>query len=1103
MSATILVVEDNPVTRKMVRIALATEGYHVLEADTGARAIEYATAHMPDLILQDIVLPDVSGFDLVAQLRRLPGAERVAIIAFTGFLSAVEEGLIAAAGFDDVLVKPAEPSRILQVLRTHLSRSPSEQGPRGASLHVLLVHNDDVQLRVERQRLERSGFVVTTSSDGRSAFAAARQQLPDVIVADVLMPTVDGFDLCEVTRRDPRLTGVPIVLVTSMPVDEEARELARRSGAFDLVSRTAEMSNVADAIDAAFRAPRLDYELAPAPPIERVEYDPRLIRQLQRQVALRSDIARRVSLQAAALSVLSTIADTLAQRGDAEGSLQDVLTQCVDAAGLSRAAILVRDGGRWRCVAQVGYHGGVEEGLPTLFGHAELLDVVLEEGKPVSIPSARVPAAVATDLLRGANTSGAMLAPITVRGDGQGVLLFDSVSKALGGEEWLAFAHTVAFQVGQAIALSRTFERLADSEERYRLLFEHTPLASWVFDRVTHLILAVNLVATRAYGYTKEEFLSLTVDVLRPSEELARLRHTLRQPPQPVHSAGTWRHRTKSGEIIDVEVNACSLTWNGRPAELVVVNDITARERAERELREMQGRLAHVLTSSNAVLYVTRLRGAAFHAVWVSENITRFMGYSVEEAKADGWWTAGIHPDDMAHALESQNELARTGHMVAEYRFLHRSGKYRWVRDDARIVGDVFGEGADVVGVWVDVTERRQLEEQFRQAQKMEAVGRLAGGVAHDFNNLLTAITGYSDLLLLDLDPGDVRRQDVAEIKRAAIAAADLTRQLLAFSRRQVLAPRVIDLNAVVSGAQKLLGRLIGEDVKVETSLDPALSAVRADPGQVEQVIMNLAVNARDAMPNGGRLTIETANVMIDREFAPERAGSATGAYVMLAMSDTGVGMDEETKARIFEPFFTTKEIGKGTGLGLATVYGVVKQSDGFIWVYSERGQGSTFKIYLPRVDEQVESLEAPKAPTRSLNGTETIMVAEDTAAVRAVVREVLERYGYTVIEAASGREAAQLASRRPGGVDLLLTDVVMPELSGRDLARQLKAVKPNLKVLYMSGYTDHAVLRQGMLEPGAAFMQKPFRPEDLARRVRDVLDAPLAPSPAPPDAQP
>ena len=1093
MSATILVVEDNPITRKMVRIALETEGYRVLEADTGAAAIERASAETPDLILQDLVLPDASGHELVSRLRGLPGFARVPIIAFTGFLSSIDEGRLAAAGFDDVLVKPSEPSRILQVVRDQLSRLAGGGAPGGGALRVLLVNADAVQLRLEQQRLERSGFVVTTSTDARLALAAAGAHRPDAIVADVVMPTIDGSSLCEMARRDPRLAAVPIVLVSSTTVDDEARHLARQSGAFDLVSRSAEMSDLTEVIRAAVRAPPADQAVGTAPAVQPVEYDPRLIHQLQRQVALRSDISRRVSLQAAALSVLSTIANTLAQRGDAEGSLQDVLTQCVDAAGLSRAAILVRGADGWRCVAQVGYTEDIAAGLPTLFGHADLLDLVLDEGKPIAIPSSSVPQDLAGDFLQRASTLEAMLAPISARGDGQGVLLFDSASKSLGGDEWLAFARTVAFQVGQAIALSRIFEQLASSEQRHRLLFEHTPLPSWVFDRETHRILAVNVAATQAYGYTKDEFLSLTIDALRPPEEVQRLQHELDQPPHGLQSAGTWRHRTKSGVVMDVEISACSLTWEGRVADLVVINDVTARQRAERELREVQNRLAQALTSSNAVLYVTKLRGADFHGVWVSDNITRFIGYSVEEVLADGWWIAGVHPDDVARTLEAQNELARTGRMVYEYRFRERSGRYRWIRDESRVVGDTFGEDAEVVGVWVDVTERRQLEEQFRQAQKMEAVGRLAGGVAHDFNNLLTAITGYSDLLLMDLDPQDERRQDVAEIKRAAVAAADLTRQLLAFSRRQVLAPRIIDLNAVVSGAQKLLGRLIGEDVTVETRLDPALASVRADPGQMEQVLMNLAVNARDAMPNGGRLTIETANVMVDTEFAPERPGPAAGPHVLMAVSDTGIGMDEATKARIFEPFFTTKEIGKGTGLGLATVYGIVKQSDGFIWVYSEPGKGSTFKVYLPRVDGPPESLETAARPARSLRGTETIMVAEDTAAVRAVVRDVLERHGYTVVEAATGREAAQLAGRRPGGIDLLVTDVVMPELSGRDLVRELRTVKPDLKVLYMSGYTDDAVLRQGMLEPGAAFIQKPFRPDDLARRIRDLLDAPPA----------
>src|SRR5438874_2301315 len=376
----------------------------------------------------------------------------------------------------------------------------------------------------------------------------------------------------------------------------------------------------------------------------------------------------------------------------------------------------------------------------------------------------------------------------------------------------------------------------------------------------------------------------------------------------------------------------------------------------------------------------------------------------------------------------------------------------------------------------------RRSEEQLRQAQKMEAVGRLAGGIAHDFNNLLTVITSYGDLLLEDLAPDDPRRDDVDQIRKAAEGAAALTRQLLAFSRQQVLEPKVLDLRAILAGTEKLLRRLIGADVHLATSLAPDLGAVKADPGQLEQIIINLAVNARDAMPGGGRLTIEATGM--------EEVEGRPGRWVMLAVSDTGNGMDEQTKARIFEPFFTTKESGKGTGLGLATVYGIVKQAGGFIWVDSEPGGGTTFKVYLPRVDEPAEPADARPAPAEVRGGTETVLVVEDAASVRMVTRQVLERHGYTILEAPNGDTALRLAAKHHGPIDLLLTDVVMPGLSGRQLAEQLVRLRPSMKVLYVSGYGENAVVHHGILESGVAYLQKPFTPETLARRVRDTLDA-------------
>ncbi len=384
----------------------------------------------------------------------------------------------------------------------------------------------------------------------------------------------------------------------------------------------------------------------------------------------------------------------------------------------------------------------------------------------------------------------------------------------------------------------------------------------------------------------------------------------------------------------------------------------------------------------------------------------------------------------------------------------------------------------------------RESEEQLRQAQKMEAVGRLAGGIAHDFNNLLTAIVGHSELLLGDLDGQSALCNELDEIRKAAERAASLTRQLLAFSRRQVLQPRVLDLNAVVADMEKMLRRLIGEDIELRTALGAGLGRVKADPGQLEQVLMNLAVNARDAMPRGGTLTIETADVELDNGYARRHVGVRPGPYVRLAVTDTGCGMDAEIRARVFEPFFTTKGPGRGTGLGLATVYGIVKQSGGNIWVYSEPGRGSTFKVYLPRVDEPLEA-QPPGAPGRSSAGTETILLVEDDESVRGLACRILAREGYTVLEARDGNEALAIGERHGGPIHLVLTDLVIPGKQGTEVASCLASLRPDTKVLYMSGYTERALFQQQVFDPGTPFIEKPFTPAALARKVREVLDGP------------
>jgi len=516
----------------------------------------------------------------------------------------------------------------------------------------------------------------------------------------------------------------------------------------------------------------------------------------------------------------------------------------------------------------------------------------------------------------------------------------------------------------------------------------------------------------------------------------------------------------------------------------------------ERELREAQARATLRATEASFATLVEHAPVGIYRSSpegrFLSANaaVVRMLGY---ESAAD---VLGLDMarDVYADAAERQRLVERDTYSDRQYdsveaTWKRRDGRLLTVQLSVRAVRNRAGQVEYYETFVRDVTDQRRLQQQVLQSQKMEAVGRLAGGIAHDFNNLLTVITSYSDLLLEDLAPGDAKRDDLEQVRKAADGAAALTRQLLAFSRQQAVEPRVVSLNTVVEGLHKILRRVIGEDIELTTTLAPDLGAVRADVGQLEQVLMNLAVNARDAMPTGGRLTVETANVEHDPDYARDREAAAVRQFAMLAVSDTGCGMDEATKARIFEPFFTTKEPGKGTGLGLATVYGIVKQAGGFIWVYSEPGQGTSFKIYLPEVDATAERTTAV-AGARAPRGTETVLLVEDAAAVRAVTKQVLERQGYVVLEAPDGEAALRLAQQHRGPIHLLLTDVVMPRVSGRELAERLTQVRPDMRVLYASGYTDDSVVRHGILELGTAYLQKPFSPESLARKVRDVLDA-------------
>ncbi len=512
---------------------------------------------------------------------------------------------------------------------------------------------------------------------------------------------------------------------------------------------------------------------------------------------------------------------------------------------------------------------------------------------------------------------------------------------------------------------------------------------------------------------------------------------------------------------------------------------------ADAALRESEERFREMAENLDEVLWMSDPRTSRI--LYVSPAYEKIWGRTCQSLyERPLSFVEGIHPDDRAGMRAALERQGAYGSFQQEYRVVRPDGSVRWIWDRSFPVRNKAGELVRVVGIAQDISERKGLEEQLRQAQKMEAVGQLAGGVAHDFNNLLTIITGHSQLLLQDFDSSSPVRSKIELIRATADRAAALTRQLLAFSRKQILEPAVLDLTAVVTGLTSMLQRVIGEDV--EFAIVPGMGAGRilADQGQLEQVLMNLVVNARDAMPHGGRLTIQTARVEIDRAFTARHPEVVPGVYAMLAVSDTGSGMNPEVQARIFEPFFTTKEVGKGSGLGLSTVYGIVRQHEGCITVESELGRGSTFRVYLSRVADAIEASVPVATPTEAPRGVETLLVVEDEAEVRALVRDALAMIGYKVLEAPDGRAALRIAEEEAGHIHLLVTDVVMPGLNGAQVADRLKASHPETRVLYMSGYTDDRISHHGVLTPGTTLLSKPFTPHALARKVREALDARL-----------
>lgn len=705
----------------------------------------------------------------------------------------------------------------------------------------------------------------------------------------------------------------------------------------------------------------------------------------------------------------------------------------------------------------------------------------------------------------------ARLAPLAeVLRKGEGIRDVEAKYTSIAGEELFIELSAELVEVADepcALVVShditerrRAQESLRERDVRFRSLVQSTPDAVVVADGEARIV-SFNDAAAKIFGYLESEVIGQPLTLLMPE----RYRDIHRSAHQRFASGNAGRTLQgpvevpglrKDGTEFPLEISVTTWSAEGQSYFAGIMRDISERKEAEEELRKKEAQQSVVLNSLPMAFYIARPSGD-FGGTWVSHQIGDLAGFSSEEFMADmGLWAANLHPDDKERVLQAFEEMPGEDSIAIEYRWQHADGHYLWILDHGVLLRDERGELREIIGTWLDITERKRAEEELqekdallRQAQKMEAVGQLAGGVAHDFNNLLTGITGYAQLALGTLGEECREGEDLRKVLEMSNRAAGLTRQLLAFSRQQSLEPEVINLNSLVDNMLKMLRRLIGENIEVEVLPAQNLDNVRADPGQVEQVLMNLVVNARDAMPGGGRLIIETINTELDGSHCARRPGVSPGQFVMLAVSDTGYGMDEETRRKIFEPFFTTKEKGEGTGLGLATVYGIVKQHGGDISVYSEEGRGTSFKVYLPRVDEEVEGAADDAEVAPSGRGSETVLIVEDEEGVRDVARRTLEIDGYQVLVAATPGEAERLFTENSDDIDLLLTDVVMPGMDGPALHCRLSRNGRSLKVLYMSGYTKAAASYSRVLESGAPFLQKPFTPTQLGQKVLEVLE--------------
>jgi PAS domain S-box-containing protein len=1000
---------------------------------------------------------------------------------------------------------------------------------------ILIVDDQVINRHYLKKLLGKSGHRLLEAADGAEALRICQSERPDLVICDILMPTMDGFEFVRRLREDPALAKTIVFFYTASYRQREALALAASCGVRQVILKPSKPDVILQAVDAALGLVEAPKPCAP-PANSHSAHLTLLTGTLMQKVNELEQANQR-------LAALLQLVQQLTLEHEPAKLLECFCSATRDIVSAKYAAVgILAPGGD-----DLGHFAvsGVESDVATQLGvpsvRAGLLSRLLLEGGPVRLWQASVAAenlglppanGAPRSFLGTAVSSARRVYGILYLVDKVGATEFSPADEQV----LVAIAAELAVVYENSLLHQELKERAADLEERARLAALSGEIGvaltrsgtlrdmlrlcaesmvrnlSTALARIWTLDPTGNLLELQAsaglYTHLDGQHSQIAVGQRRVgriaqerrAQYTADLVHDSRiSDPEWVRREGLVAFAGYPLLLEDRLLGVVTLfsrqplSEGARSALAGVANQIALgieRKHSEGSLRAAEARLRYVITSSPTMLFTVAIADQRLQRItWTSDNLGELLGFELEEALQPGWWSEHVHPEDRERVREQVHaELFSQGRSIQEYRFRHRTGTYRWARDNLRLMRDASGHPVEVVGSSADITDLKQLEDQLRQAQKMEAIGRLAGGVAHDFNNLLTVIKGYGDLLVRELVPGERVHTLISEMVTAGDRAAALTRQLLLFSRKAILEPRIIDMKELVINLDKMLRRIIGEDVQLTVVVGSNLGSVKADPGQIEQVILNLVVNARDAMPRGGRITIELQSVDLEESYLRTHADARTGPHVVLVVTDTGCGMDQATMARAFEPFFTTKGE-QGTGLGLATVHGIVKQSGGHVTVYSEVGIGTSFKVYLPCVPEPPSvSTTQSRAGTLPL-GHETVLLVEDETGVRGLARHILQRCAYTVLEACDGAEAVRLAEQHQGRIDLVVTDVVMPRLGGRAVAERLAVLQPGVKVLFLSGYTDDAVFQHGILEADVAFLQKPFSPMAFAIKVREVLD--------------